>query len=98
MTRERARAYGRVMKTVREHGPAKLLPAEQERIRRAADALVFSSSIATDRSARAAFLDVEALCDHLVQSGRWSTERADELANELWLCGPALDVSIASAA
>ena len=98
MTRQRAHAYARVMKTLRELGPAKLLPAEQERIRGAADALVFSASIATDRSARAAFLDVEALCDHLVQSGRWSTERADELASDLWLCGPARDENIASAA
>jgi hypothetical protein len=37
------------MKTLRELGPAKLLPAEQERIRSAADALVFSSSVATDQ-------------------------------------------------
>jgi hypothetical protein len=98
MTRQRARAYARVMMTLRELGPTKLLPAEQERIRGAADALVFSSSIATDRSARAAFLDIEALCDHLVDSGRWSTKRADELASDLWLCGPGRDESMASAA
>jgi hypothetical protein len=59
---------------------------------------VFSSSIAMDRSARAAFVDVEALCEHLVESRRWSTERADELASDLWLCGPARDESIVSAA
>ncbi len=98
MTGQRARAYARVMKTLRELGPAKLLPAEQELIRGAADALVFSSSIETDRSARAAFLDVEALCDHLVESGRWSTERADELANDVWVCGPAHDEADAAAA
>lgn len=98
MTRQRARAYARVMKTVRELGPAKLLPAERERIRSAADALVFSSSIATDQSARAAFLDVDVLCEHLVETGRWSTERAVELANDLWLCGSALDEATAAGA
>jgi hypothetical protein len=98
MTRQRAHAYARVMKTLRDLGPAKLLPAEQARIRSAADALVFSSSIATDDSALAAFLDVEALCEHLVESGRWSTERAVALANDLWICGPALDEATAAAA
>jgi hypothetical protein len=98
MTGQRARAYARVMKTLREVGPAKLLPAEQERIRSAADALVLSSSMATDQSARAAFLDVDALCEHLIESGRWSTERAVELANDLWVCGPALDDAGAAAA
>ena len=98
MTRQRARAYARVMETLRELGPAKVLPGEQDRIRSAADALLFSTSIATDESARAAFLDVDALCEHLIESGRWSTERAVALANDLWACGPALDESIATAA
>jgi hypothetical protein len=98
MTRPRARAYARVMKTLREVGPAKLLPAEQERIRRAADARVFSSSLATDESARAAFIDVDALCEHLIESGRWSVERAVDLATDLWVCGPALDEASAAAA
>jgi hypothetical protein len=86
------------METLRELGPAKLLPAEQDRLRSAADALLFSSSIATDQSAWAAFRDVDALCEHLIESGRWSTERAVALANDLWACGPALDQSIGSAA
>jgi hypothetical protein len=97
MTRQRARAYARVMETLRELGPAKLLPAEQERIRGAADALVFSS-MATEWSARAAFLDVDALCEQLVESGRWSVERAVELANDLCACGPVPDEAIAAAA
>ena len=98
MTLQRARAYARVMKTLRELGPAKLLPAEQQRIRSAADALLFSPSMATDQSARAAFLDVDALCEHLVESGRWSAERAVELANDLWACGPALEETTTAAA
>ena len=98
MTRQRERAYARVMETLRELGPAKLLPGEQDGIRRAADALLFSSSIAADESARAAFIDVDEFCEHLIESGRWSMERAVALANDLWACGPALDESIASAA
>lgn len=98
MTGQRARAYARVMNTIRDLGPAKLLPSERERIRTAADTLVFCASIATDPSARAAFLDVEALCEHLVASGRWGAERAAELENDLWLSGPSLDDVLAAAA
>jgi hypothetical protein len=37
MTAERARAYGRVMRTLRDLGPPKLLAPEQARIRRMLD-------------------------------------------------------------
>ena len=42
MTNERTQAYGRVVKTLDELGPSKLLPAEQARIREAADCLFFA--------------------------------------------------------
>jgi hypothetical protein len=38
MTSERTQAYGRVVKTLDDLGPTKLQPAEQERIRDAAEA------------------------------------------------------------
>lgn len=98
MTNERARAYARVMTTLRDLGPAKLLPSEQARIRSAADALLFCASIAADRSARNGFADVEALRAHLVDSGRWTRERANALGDDVWACGPALDVALAPAA
>jgi hypothetical protein len=41
MTSRRATAYRRVVKTLRDFGAAKLWPAEQARIREAADALLF---------------------------------------------------------
>ena len=37
MTNERSKAYGRVIRTLRDLGPTKLLPAEQARIRDVAD-------------------------------------------------------------
>jgi hypothetical protein len=97
MTRERARAYARVTKTVRDLGPAKLHSSEQARIRSAADALLFCASIATDRSARTAFADVEALCAELVEAGRWSAQLADELADDVWACGPTVHVMLQAA-
>ena len=45
MTNERTQAYGRVVQTLNELGPTKLLPAEQARIRDAADCLIFAASL-----------------------------------------------------
>ena len=74
MTAERTQAYGRVVKTLEDIGPAKLQPAEQERIREAADTLIFAADL---DEARGALADVEALAEHLAGSGRWTAERAD---------------------
>lgn len=86
------------MKTLRDLGPAKLLPAEQARVRSATDALLFCASLPTDRSARAAFTDVEALLELLVSSGRWTPERAAALEDDVWACGPGLGAALAAAA
>jgi hypothetical protein len=85
MTAERTQAYGRVMKTLADLGPAKLQPSEQDRIRAAADNLIFAADL--DES-RAALRDMAALTEHLVSSGRWSAERTDELVDDLLACGP----------
>ena len=45
MTNERTQAYGRVVQTLDELGPTKLLPAEQARIRDAADNLIFAGDL-----------------------------------------------------
>jgi hypothetical protein len=85
MNAERTQAYGRVIKTLDDLGPAKLQRAEMERIREAADTLIF----ATDPTeALAALADVEALAEHLVESGRWSDERAGQLVRDVLDCGP----------
>ena len=90
MNSERTQAYGRVIKTLDDIGPAKLLPAEQDRIRDAADSLIFAAGF---EEARAAMEDVDALVEHLVSSGRWTPERAHELLQDLLGCGPVSPVA-----
>ena len=85
MTSERTQAYGRVVKTLEELGPTKLLAAEQSRIRDAADTLIFAADIA---EARESLFDMSRLAEHLVTSGRWLEERVDRLVADLLACGP----------
>jgi hypothetical protein len=88
MSPERTRAYRRVMQTLAELGPSKLLDGEQERIRFAADSLVFSPGLVKDVAAGDALDDVERLCRGLVESGRWEVLSATRLADDLFQCGP----------
>ena len=90
MNSERTQAYGRVMKTLEDLGPAKLQPAEQDRIRDAADNLIFSAGF---DEAQTSLEDVDTLVEHLVASGRWSSERAQELLQDLLGCGPVAPVA-----
>jgi hypothetical protein len=86
MNSDRTHAYGRVVKMLDDLGPTKLQPAELDRIREAADTLIFAS---TDEEVRPAVEDVQALTEHLVGVDRWTEERADELLRHLEGCGPA---------
>lgn len=86
MTSERTQSYSRVVRTLDDLGPTKLLADEQRRIREAADTLIFCGGIDADE--RAAIADVEALIAHLSESGRWTTERAGELRDDVLGCGP----------
>jgi hypothetical protein len=86
MTSERTQSYSRVVRTIDEIGPTKLLAGEQQRIRDAADTLVFCVGIDADE--RAAIADVEALVNHLIESGRWTAERGFELRDDVLGCGP----------
>jgi hypothetical protein len=88
MTNERAQAYGRVVKTLDDMGPAKLHDLERQRIRNAADTLVFSAPGELD--ALDALADIESLARDLADSGRWTGERAGQLADDVAACGPAL--------
>jgi hypothetical protein len=89
MNSERTQAYGRVVRTLQDVGPTKLHANEQERVRDAADTLIFA---ATYEDARETLADVEVLAEELVESGRWSEERAAELAQDLMACGPVATV------
>ena len=85
MNSERTQAYGRVVQTLGELGPTKLLPAEQARIRDAADVLIFAADL---EEARDALVDMDALAGHLLSTGRWMQPRVDTLLADLAGCGP----------
>jgi hypothetical protein len=91
MTSERTQAYGRIVKTLEDLGPAKLLADEQERIREAADTLIFATG--PDDYVIAALDDMTALAAHLAESGRWTDERAAQLVDDLSDCGPLAPVA-----
>lgn len=87
MTSQRAQAYGRVLATIEDMAAAKLFEPEQQRIREAADTLLFSETIDAP-GARAALGDIEELTRHLIDSDRWVEERALGLADDVAGCGP----------
>jgi hypothetical protein len=91
MNSDRTQAYGRIIKTLEDLGPAKLLDAEQQRIREAADTLIFAAG--ADHDVIAAAEDVRSLAEHLAESGRWTDERAAQLVEDLSACGPLAPVA-----
>src|SRR5918997_1428436 len=78
----RSEAYGRVIKTLADMGPAKLSTDEQQTIRTAADALFFEGDGYDELAA------VEDLVQQLVDAGRWSAERGRQLVDDVAACGP----------
>jgi hypothetical protein len=88
MSPERTQAYGRVMHTLNELGPSKLLNDEQDRIREAADNLIFAADAITDPAALEALHDVDSIGASLVESGRWTEITAARLVKDLRECGP----------
>jgi hypothetical protein len=87
MTSERANAYGRVVATIEDLGATKLQASEIERIRQAADTLLFSETLDAP-GVRAALEDMEDLTRHLAESERWTDERAERLFDDVAECGP----------
>jgi hypothetical protein len=85
------------MKTLEDVGPSKLLDSEQQRIRYAADNLIFSEDFNDDVEARDALYDVEDLCRMLVESGRWEQSSAMRLADDVCQCGPVAPVVLQAA-
>jgi hypothetical protein len=90
MTSDRTHAYGRVVKTLDDLGPTKLQPRELERVRDAADTLIFA--VDADE-VLPALEDVRELTEHLVSSGRWTEERAETLVGDVEACGPVAPVA-----
>lgn len=87
MTSDRANAYGRVVKTIEELGSTKLLPEEVARVRAAIDTLLFTEELSAP-GALEALEDARALRRHLVDTGRWTEERADRLGRDIEETGP----------
>jgi hypothetical protein len=88
MTSERAQAYGRLMRTVRDDGPEPLTPEECALVREAADALLFCDERAWTDEARDGLTQVGELAGDLVGSGRWGPDRAEQLLRDIESCGP----------
>ena len=98
MSPERSQAYRRVVNTLSELGPSKLLAAEQDLIRYTADNLVFCSDLDEDKEALEALADTKRMFSALVESGRWEQVTATRLADDLGECGPARAAELQAAA
>ena len=93
MTAERSQAYGRVMKTLADMGPAKLQPRERELIREAADAMFFAEEM-DDAHAQMAYADLHEMAERLIESERWLFQTADRLMRDVEDCGPSETVAV----
>ena len=89
MTSERSQAYSRVMRRLTDVGGIKLHDAESAIVRDAADTLLFATTPHAPEVVDALML-MERLMADLEQSGRWTTESAQALADDVADCGPAL--------
>jgi hypothetical protein len=89
MTSERSEAYGRVMRRLADAQGVKLHDAEMAIIRDAADTLLFATSVHEDGASEALLL-VERLMRDLAESGRWTAESAQAVADDVSGCGPSL--------
>lgn len=87
MTNERAQAYGRVMRRLEDAQGVKFHDAEMAIVREAADTLLFASRLDEEGAAESLLL-VERLMRDLAESGRWTTESAQALADDVNGCGP----------
>ena len=96
-TSDRSKAYGRVVQTLRDLGPAKLLPAEQDLIRETADTLLFAATPESDDTVGDAVTTLETVAAHLVASERWTAEAVSRLVDDVLACGH-LQVARAQAA
>jgi len=95
MSPERTQAYKRVTRTLSDLGPSKLQADEQDRVRNAADTLIFCSGLGDEQIAQDTLADVDELCRDLVASGRWERVTADRLARDLRDCSPRGDADAA---
>jgi len=77
-----------LMRRLRSPAAAGLLPHEEEQIREAADALLFSDDRWDDGQTLDALGDAVRLIEGLVHVGRWRDGPAQVLLRDLQACGP----------
>jgi hypothetical protein len=97
MNSERAQAYGRLMRTIREDGPAALDPSESALVREAADALLFCRDL-EEPDVRHALGAVTVLTDDLIDAERWTPRRAQQLLDDIRARGPDATADVPMAA
>lgn len=88
MTSRRAEAYGRVVRILSGPDAEELRPEEIDRIRQAADSLLFCEDVELDSDARDAADEIADLAVELVESGRWDEDTAESLVSDVLACGP----------
>ena len=88
MTSERSQAYGRVMATLEDLGPSKLLADEIAFVREAADMLFFCEDLTADSAAQDVLAGCHELARRLVESERWLEDTAARLLGDIEGCGP----------
>ena len=86
MNADRADSYTRLTHYLEDVGPAKLHDDEQQRVREAADTLLFAPGL--DDDVAGALEDINALAGTLVDSGRWEPEGVERLVELVSACGP----------
>jgi hypothetical protein len=88
VTSRRAEAYGRVVRILEGPDGKELRSDELERIREAADSLVFCEDVDLDPDARDAADVIADLAVEQVESGRWDEDTAESLVSDVLACGP----------
>lgn len=86
MNADRADSYTRLTRYLEDVGPSKLHADEQDRVRHAADTLVFAG--AWDGDVAQALEDINNLAGDLVDAGRWEPGSAEYLVELVGSCGP----------
>ncbi|HEV2811697.1 MAG TPA: hypothetical protein VGW10_00480 [Solirubrobacteraceae bacterium] len=76
------------MTLIDELGPAKLHHDEQQAIRDAADALLFTTDVASDEDAKAALNRLDDMMERLVAAERLIPETSDTILDAVEACGP----------
>jgi hypothetical protein len=74
------------MRTLRGLDAPALSAVEQDRLREAADALLFARDL-DDGDVQWALAEVAVLADELIDAERWTPRRARQLLDDIWACG-----------